>query len=178
MKLNLPNIEDNHGQLNSVYPCTLYLTFGVWIYLVPQYKPTSVLMLGYAGGTAAGLIRLFYGNVPITGVDLEKCPNYYDVNLVVADARKYIKTCEHFDTVIVDLYEEGERVVPKYVSERWFADALKKKANYIILHVSDDTDISAYKDLYKVKTLSLDNASGKARFHYFMVNDIPSLPIR
>ena len=39
------------GALNSVLPPTKYLTFGPWIYLVPQYKPENVLILGYAGGT-------------------------------------------------------------------------------------------------------------------------------
>ena len=96
------NIVDSKGYISSVYPATEYLTFGPWIYMVPQYKPSSVLMLGYAGGTTAGLIRKFYGEVPITAVDIAECEDFYGVNLVKADAKEYIKTSEHFDTIITD----------------------------------------------------------------------------
>lgn len=172
--MGMRNICDSKGFINSVYPATEYLTFGYWIYLVPQYTPESVLMLGYAGGTVAGLIRLFYGDVPITGVDIGPCENLYNVDLVKADARDYIKTCEHFDAVIVDIFDDGDLEQSEFVFSKEFADDLKKKANYIIVYANEKSDMSAYQDLYQVKVLSLDSS----RFYYFMVNEISRLPIR
>ena len=59
------NICDKRGGINSVYPCTEYLTFGPWIYMVPQYKPESVLILGYSGGTTAAVIEVSYKDYKI-----------------------------------------------------------------------------------------------------------------
>ena len=174
----MQNILDKNGAFSSVYPCTEYLTFGPWIYLVPQYKPESILILGFAGGTVAGLIRKLYGNdIPITAVDIEKFDNDFDkeynVRLIINDANDYIKTSPKFDAVIIDLYDSGPQP-PDFVFTKEFVSDLEKKANYVVLHVVDGADISAYSHLHKVKTLSLN----KSRFHYFMINRIARLPIR
>ncbi|MFW5902800.1 MAG: spermidine synthase [archaeon] len=171
----MKNIKSKYGGISSVYPCTKYLTFGPWIYIVPQYKPESVLILGYAGGTTAGLIKLFYGEVPITGVDIdiEQAPNWYDVNLIEADAKEYVKDCPNFDTIIIDIYDKKEEP-PDFVFSKEFVKNIEEKANYIILDATKNSDISNYSHLNKVKTLKLN----KNRFHYFMVNRISSLPIR
>lgn len=168
------NISDKYDNLTSVYPCTEYLTFGPWIYLVPQYPPENVLILGYAGGTAAGLIKLFYGDIPITGVDIDidQAPNYYDVKLVEADAKEYVKDCPKFDCIIVDVF--NDKKPPKFIESQEFADNVSSKCNYLIVHARNYSNMKAYKDLHKVKTLSLS----KARFHYYMVNRIARLPIR
>lgn len=168
------NICDSDGYISSVYPPTEYLTFGPWIYMVPQYTPNTVLMLGYAGGTTAGLIRLFYGDVPITGVDIADCENLYDVDLVKADAREYIKACEFFDTVIVDIFDDGKLIPSDFVFSAEFVDDLKKKANYLIVHASEDSDMSAYDGIRRIKVLSLNSS----RFYYYMVNEVHTIPIR
>lgn len=178
---NYPNIVDDKNQIHSVYPCNEYLTFGPWIYLVPQYKPKSVLMLGYGGGTTAGLIRMFYGDVPITAVDMCDCSefNFYNVNLIQEDAEKFIKNCEDkYDTVIIDLYREGSNYLEPFVFEDWFVDKLKDIANYVILHAVKGDDTSAYKDLSKVRSLGTNSGSPfEPEIHYFMVNDVP-IPVR
>lgn len=173
---NFPNIEDSAGFISSIFPCTGYITFGPWIYMCPQYKPKSVLLLGYAGGTVAGLIRLFYGqDVEITGVDIDDCEDFgYGVELIKADAREYIKTCRKFDAVVVDVFSDGHTHPCKFITSKEFADDLKKISNYIILHMTAGMSIENYQDLHHVKTLLLN----RSRFHYFMVNDIPTLPIR
>ena len=169
------NITDSKGYINSIYPAGAYLTFGPWIFMVPQYVPKSVLMLGYAGGTTAGLIKKFYGDsVPITAVDVNFVEDPYNVNFVKADAKEYIKTCEPFDSVIVDVFDDGALVPCDFVFTKEFADNLKKKANYIILHVNEDSDMSAYDGTHLIKVLALNDS----RFYYYMVNEIPSLPVR
>ena len=157
----------------SVYPPTKYLTFGPWIYLVPQYKPKSVLMLGYAGGTAAGLIRLLYGDdVFITGVDIERCEVGQANVFYKADAKEFVKTCGRFDTVIVDCFQSDTDPCG-FIASQEFASDLKKIANYIIINTLKEPDLSAYSDLRKMGT---NKPSGCANvIHYFAVHNIPDL---
>ena len=169
------NFIDNIGQLHSVYPCYEYLTFGPWIYLVPQFKPESVLMLGYFGGTVAGLIKLFYGEeTPITGVDIEEVEDLYDCNIIKADAQEYVKDCDFYDVIIVDVWKRGKAVPLEFTYSKEFVDNVKTKCNYLIVHVDDKTDMSAYDGLYLVKTLDLNGSY----FYYYMINRVARLPIR
>ena len=172
---NFPNIEDQWRGLNSVYPYTEYLTFGPWIYMVPQYKPESVLILGFAGGTTAGFIRQFYGDVPITGVDIDDCSemNFYDVELIQADAKEWIKTAPNYDTIIVDIYGQSEEP-PDFIYSKEFVAELESRCNYLIVDATEKSDMSAYKHLHKVKTLALN----RNRFHYFLIDPNVPIPIR
>lgn len=167
-----PNIIDSSGAINSVYPCTEYLTFGYWIYCVPQYKPKNVLLLGVAGGTVAGLIKKLYGEIPITGVDIEDCPNYYDIDFVKADAKDYVKNCEKFDCVIVDTYRAEDVGMCEFATTKEFVEDLRKIANYIIVNAQKDTDMSEYGKPLRV--IPID----ELRVHYFVNNRVPGLPIR
>jgi len=167
--------NDDFGVPNSVYPPTTYLTFGCWIYLVPQYKPKSVLILGYAGGTVAGLIRLLYGDVSITGVDINTCENLYGATLVQADAKEFIKNCGHFDTVIVDLFPNDKRGICDFVTTQEFANDLSKVADYIIVNTSNNADMSAYNFL---KMAGVNKPSGLAnKIYYYQTVKIPNLHV-
>ncbi len=162
--------------INSVHPCTEQLTFGPWIYLVPQFAPKSVLMLGYAGGTVAGLLRRLYGDAfPITAVDVqepENDPTEYGVTFVKADAREFIKTAIRHETVIVDLWEYEP---PEFVFSEGFVADVSALCDYLIVHSMDYSDMSAYARFPKVRTLGLEYG---ARFHYFMVNRVERAPFR
>lgn len=165
---------DDFGAPNSVFPCTKYLTFGPWIYLVPQYKPENVLILGYAGGTVAGLIKLLYGETPITGVDIKLYDNRYGVNLVQADAREFIKTCGHYDVVVVDLSEDDKNGICDFVTSKEFAENLYKIANYIIINVYGNVDMS----VYKTGLVGINKPSGLAnKIYYYKTKEIPNLQI-
>ena len=153
--------------MKSVYPCTDWLTLGPWIYLVPQFEPESVLILGYGDGTVAGLIWKLYGadvNPAIVGVDIEhpKHKNPYD-RFVLADAREYIKRCSRFQVIIVDLFTGYD--ICQFVFEKEFADLVTSKCDYLIIHADDDSDMTHYDHLHKVRTLALN----KSRFHYFLL---------
>lgn len=181
LTLNYPNVQDEKGQLHSVADPSLYLTFGSWIYLVPQYKPENVLMLGYGGGTAAKLIRMFYGDVPITAVDFSDVSEFLidGVEWVNQDAKEYVKTAPKFDCVIVDLYDTDDMVPQKFVYSKSFANALGKISNYIILHSVVGDDISAYDKYKKIRTLNLGRTDKYApEIHYFVVDEMPDLPVR
>lgn len=165
---------DKKGNRYSVYPPTTYLTFDYWIYMVPQYKPESVLMLGYGGGTVAGLIRLLYGDVPITAVDIEPCEdNRYGVNLIKADAEEYIKTCGHFDSVIVDLFSMEDSKCCNFVTDKEFVANLGRIANYIIVNITGNKDMSAY-DVFQRIEINKPSGCGNS-IYYYEVKKIPNL---
>jgi hypothetical protein len=179
MKLSLdyPYILDGNRGIHSVRDVSHYLTFGPWIYLVPQYKPESVLMLGYGGGTAVGLMQMFYGkDLPITAVDIADCSelNFYDIEIIQADAKDFVKDCWFYDCIIVDLYGVEGLEPPEFIYSKEFVKNVSSKCNYLIVDATEKSDMSEYKNLHKVKTLHLN----QNRFHYFMVNKINSLPIR
>jgi len=180
LTLNYPNIQDERGQLHSIADPTEYITFGIWIYLVPQYKPKNVLMLGYGGGTAAKLIRMFHGDVPITAVDFSDVSEFLidGVEWVNANAKDYVKDCPKYDAVIIDLFDTDDMHPQSFVHTKEFADDLAKISNYIILHnvVGDDT--SAYDQFNKIRTLNLGRTDKYApEVHYYMVNDV-NIPVR
>lgn len=165
-------MKNKFQDVQSVYPPTKYLTFGVWIYLVPQYKPESVLMLGYADGTAAGLIRLLYGDVPITGVDIEPCENRYGVEFIQADAFEFVKTCGKYDCVIVDCFQSDADPCG-FITSKEFADNLTRIANYIIINTLKEPDLSAYSHLRRI---GINKPSGLSNLvYYYEVNKIPDL---
>lgn len=182
LTLNYPNIVDGLGQVHSIADCREYLTFGPWLYLVPQYRPESVLMLGYGGGTAAGLMRLFYGDMPITAVDMLDCSAFdtYNVELIKADALEWVmRTDRRFDAVVVDLFREGSYYPEPFVYSPTFAQRLSDIGNYLILHSVQGDDLSSYAHLRKIRTLSLGRTDPYApEFHYFLVHDIARLPVR
>lgn len=164
---------DKNNNSYSVYPPETYLTFAYWIYMVPQYKPRNVLILGYGGGTVAGLIHKIYGDVPITGVDLDLQENIYNDTLIQADAREFIKTCEKFDCVIVDLFYTHNNEPCEFVATKEFVKDLEKISNYIIVN-SLHTDMSEYSHLRKI---GVNKPSGSAeQIYYFETGEsIPNL---
>ena len=164
---------DDFGVPNSVYPCTKYLTFGYWIYMVPQYKPESVLMLGYAGGTAAGLIRLIYGDIPITGVDITPCENLYNVNLIQADAREFVKTCGKYDAVLVDLFPNDSHDICDFVTKKDFVKNLARISNYVVINAGSKPDLANYK-IFRYVGRNIPYRQGVA-IYYFATKEIPDL---
>ena len=170
------DVYDLLGNVNSADPPTKYLTNGCWIYLVPQFKPESVLILGFAGGTVAGLIRLLYGNVPITAVDIEPCEPKYNVNFVQADAKEFVKTCGKYDVVIVDLYPNDSPNICDFVLTNEFVENLRRIANYIILNTTNNPDLSAYRSL-KSYGMNKPNKLGN-KIYYYATKEIPNLFVR
>lgn len=132
-------------------------------------------MLGYSGGTVAGLIRLLYGNEPeITGVDINDCKPSYDSTIVKGDAREYVHKSELHEVVVVDMWQESQIEPVEFVSDKEFAKELKRIGDYLIFHVTENTDMSHYNDIHLVKKLTLN----KSVFYYYMNRRVARLPIR
>lgn len=168
------NIYDTKGRIKSNTDPTKYLTFEYWIYMVPQFKPKSLLILGVAGGTIAGLIRKIYGQgVKITGVDIAAYKARYGIKFVKTDAKDFVKTCGHFDAVLIDLFPEGKLEVCDFVTTPEFAHDLSKIADYIIINTVLPTDLSAYKFLEWVTMINPPGLANK--IYYFATKKIPNL---
>ena len=167
---------DKIGNFNSVYPPTTYLTNAYWIYCVPQFKPENILILGYENGTIAGLVRLLYGDVPITGVDNKDCENRYNVNLIKADAREYIKSCPHFEAVIIDITSDvkGEDL---FIYESEFAEDIGKIADYIIINAKPESNMHEYRKRFNRFGSNKPNRIAN-RIYYFGTKDYNHLIIR
>jgi len=162
------------GEINSVYPPTKYLTFGPWIYLVPQYEPKDVLILGYGDGTVAGLIKLLYGDIPITGVDIEKKEDIYNVEFIQANAKEFVKTCKHYDSVIIDLFSNDiNGTISDFVLTKEFALDVSKIADYIIINTLKDPDMSNWDFLKRVNILCPNKLTNKV--YYYQTKTIPDL---
>lgn len=161
------------GEIYSVYPPQTFLTFDYWIYMVPQYRPENVLMLGYAGGTVAGLIRLIWGDVPITAVDIEPCDNRYGVNFIQADAKEFVKNCPAYDVVLIDLFDNNTGQNCPFVTDPDFLANLTKIGNYLIVN-SLGLDMSAFRHL---KQVGINKPSGsKVLIYYYQTKDnLPKL---
>jgi len=150
--------------MKSVYPCTQSLTLAPWIYLVPQFKPESMLILGYGDGTVAGLTRRLYGDdFRIVGVDIEEPKYQYNVKFVLEDARNYLKRCDCFQVISVDLFVHYD--ICEFVFEEEFADLVCAKCHYLMIHADYNSDMRHYEHLHHVRTLEL----GMQRFHYYLL---------
>jgi spermidine synthase len=141
--------------------------------MVPQFKPENVLVLGFAGGTVAGLIKLIYGDIPITAVDIKECIDNYGVNLIKADAEEYIKTAPKFDVVIVDLFKDF-KMCDCVLTNEFVAD-LSKISNYIILNTLKEPDLRAYRNLNRYGSNKPNR--GANRIYYFGVKQYDNLII-
>jgi len=136
------------GSLYSLYPPTAFLTFANWIYMVPPFKPENVLLLGYGGGTVAGLIRLLYGEVEITGVDLAFVDNRYGVRQVQADANTWVRDCGNFDCVIVDVF--NGQLTASFVCEYEFVTQIARiTRRCAIVHCDPSQNIGVYEQFFQ-----------------------------
>ena len=162
----------------SVFPVTKYLTNGIWIYMVPQFKPKSMLILGYGAGTVAGLTRLLYGNnVKIVGIDIEPCEANYEVKVIQVDARNYIKNCDKFNVILVDLYDMKEKKIPDFVYEEWFVKDLAEKGDYIIVSTGPSPNMKYYRKHLRRYGSNKPNRLSN-RIWYFGTKDYEHLIIR
>lgn len=157
---------DKNNTPFSVYPPTTYLTFYYWIYMVPQYKPKNVLMLGYAKGAVAGLIRLIWGeDIPITAVDIDKCENRYNnVEFIQTDAKEFVKSCKEYDCVIVDLFSREDSEPCGFVGSEEFVKDLARISNYLIVN-SLHTDMTNY--LKRLRKIGINKPSERAESIYY-----------
>ncbi len=136
----------NEGQaIHSVYDPNRLLTQGPWDYfaLAPLYgyrqwngqKPSRVLIIGLAGGTAARQITAAYGPVSIDGVEIDPRiidvgRKYFDMNepnlnAITADGRYFLDTTDQqYDIIVVDAYRQP--YIPFQLTTKEFFESARR----------------------------------------------------
>ena len=116
----------NEGQgIHSAYRPGMQRTSGTWDYFLigplfnpPPFSPERierVAMIGLAGGTGPKLHTLFFGPIPIDGVEIdprivEVGRTYFEMNepnlnVIVSDGRAFISRSDHrYSVVVLDAY--------------------------------------------------------------------------
>ena len=132
--IQVEGLTQSGGILKSVWKKPLKKIFNL------QVPISSVLVLGLGGGTVAGLVRDFWEDAEITGVDLdprmvEMGKKYlglvkFNVDVVIGDAYEFVKKSKiqnpksKYDLVLVDLYIGRE--FPKKFEKEEFLLSVKK----------------------------------------------------
>ena len=103
------------GVVQSISPQDGLSVGGYWAAMLPDERPSQVLILGLGGGTLASLLRARWGELRMVGVDdddailtvareagwLPTC----GLEIVLCDAFEFVQTChERFDYIAVDLF--------------------------------------------------------------------------
>lgn len=119
-----------NGIIQSVNPPETAFGYSYWSYMIPPFKPKSVLILGAGQGTIENLIKKIWGEViSITSVDI-KVPAAINM-----DAREYVRICNHkYDYVVVDIGIGAD--IPDFVfSEEFVKDLAKITGKLLAINV-------------------------------------------
>jgi spermidine synthase len=140
------------GVVQSISPEDGLARGGYWAAMVPSVRPRRALILGLGGGTVARLLRARFGDQPhIIGVDDDvgivetaRAAGWLlaDVEVVLADAFEFVRTCrERFDYIAIDLFR-GERLIGRAVA-RPFLRSVRG-----LLEPPGMLAVNLYRDIY------------------------------
>ena len=119
-----------NGVIQSVNPPEIAFGYSYWSYMIPPFKPESVLILGAGQGTIESLIKKIWGeDISITSVDI-KAPA-----TIIIDAREYTRICkDKYDYVVVDIGIGAD--IPDFVfSEEFVKDLAKITGKLLAINV-------------------------------------------
>ena len=136
----------NGGVVQSVNPPETGFGYFVFAHMIPPFKPSSTLLLGYGSGTTAELIRKIWGDVKITGVDLIAFNDRYnEYKMKFMDARDFVDDCvssiikKRYDYICIDLWEGNK--VPEFIFSVDFSTKIRQMATKLISMNIRDTDL-------------------------------------
>lgn len=153
----------NEGQaIHSIYNPNELLTGGPWDYFTVaplfnesalQPAPSSALMIGLAGGTAARQLIEAYPGMTVDGVEIDEAvadvgQDYFGmtdprIRIIIEDGRYYLRTTDStYDLIGVDAYKQP--YIPFQLTTREFFAEVKAKLNecgVVVVNVGrTDTD--------------------------------------
>ena len=131
------------GAQAEIMPETLF-GFTYWSHMIPPMKPDHTCILGYGKGRAAELMRKIWGQMKITGVDIQDREyDYIEYKMKVMDALEFMKDCTtglfktKFDYICVDLWNGSE--IPKFMFEPEFSVRLSEmSAGFVCMNIKRD----------------------------------------
>jgi len=127
-----------------------------------QLPVNSILILGLGGGTAAKIVRKYWPQAQITGVDIdpvmiemgEKYLGLEGAKIVIADAAEWIrKTDQKFDGVFVDVYQ-GKKI-PESVTNKEFLENLRKRGRWAIFNRLKMKEFRLKNETFKQKLIKI-----------------------
>lgn len=116
--------------IQSVLPPESLFGFTYHALMIPPFKPSNMLMLGYGNGTVSGLTKKIWGaDVKVTGVDrVSPHITIEGDRVLVMDAYKFVteyaEKYDKFDYIAIDLYN-GDRIC-KFICQKDFLKKLKE----------------------------------------------------
>jgi len=119
----------DEGCITSVLPPESFFGFTYHAMMIPPFRPSNMLVLGYGNGTISGLTKKIWGeDVKVLGVDRISPHITVDGDdVLVMDAYKFVteyaEKYEKFDNIVVDLYN-GDRMCD-FVCQEDFIKGLK-----------------------------------------------------
>jgi spermidine synthase len=159
---------------------------GIWRstlrYIHTKYDIQNVSILGLGGGTAAKLVRKFWPEAKITGVDIDPVMvelgrkylelDKFGADVIIEDAAQYIKynmRNTKYDLIVVDLYN-GDQFPKKFESEDYI---------HLVRHGLTSKGVAIFNRLYfKDKKKDAEDFGGKLKKvfkkidHFYPVTNI------
>lgn len=145
--------NDAVGDISSISPAESLFGYTYHAHMIPPYKPSEILIIGYGQGTIASLIRKVWDRVQITGVDAEAQDwPYVEHKLLVCDAYDFVKECtnsiikKRYDYIVVDLLHNGK--VPDFIYSAEFATRLYSMTKTLMSINTPASEFSKLKCFY------------------------------
>lgn len=147
------------GYLNILHKEGLYSgkaiadAWGKGLEVVKERKEISnCLILGVGGGSVIPVINNLWGNIPITGVEIDgaliKSIGNLGINLVIADANDFCsESNETYDLIIFDAFL-GRNIPPQLSSSSFVASLLERLASSGILAINRPDSDESFESLF------------------------------
>lgn len=128
-------------------------------------NPKKALIIGVAGGTQVEDLKRTFPNLTVYGVDIDKkavetgkiflsLKEDNRTNIIINDARRYLKTTEiEFDVTIIDVYR-GKANIPYHLVSREFVSELKlrlKQDGVVVINLIskiENKEMNTFKLIY------------------------------
>ena len=144
-----------NSSLQSIDPPETAFGYSYWSYMIPPFKPESVLILGAGGGTIEKLIKNVWGDdFPIRSVDVKAHA------IFIMDVREYVRISDKIhDYVVVDISNGAE--IPDWLfSEEFVKDLARITKKLLSINVLGKArDMSFYDNYFDfdLEKVILDN---------------------
>jgi spermidine synthase len=135
VSLRVDGLTQSGGLMEEIWEKALKAVYS------QRLSVNRILILGLGGGTAAKVVKKYWPQAQITGVEIDpvmvELGKQYlgltGVKIIISDAVKFVEETEaEFDGIIVDLYQG--RKIPKVVQTKGFINKLKKLGKWIIFN--------------------------------------------
>ena len=143
---------ETNGSLQSIEPAMTAFGYSYWSYMIPPFKPESLLILGVGEWTIFKLIRKVWGDqIRFTGIDIrrpyELC-GWLWRDFIEGDAKIEIKKLEEkYDYIVVDISNGSE--IPEWVfSEEFVKDLARITGKLLSINVLGKAKDMSFYDKY------------------------------